>query len=441
MSNLVYKNFSVVVPSYNESDSVKHVLDEIFKIEEVSELIFVNDGSTVDISEIVKPYSADKRFIYVKHKQNKGKGEALKTGVKKAKNEIILFLDADLRNITAAKIKKIASPVLKGEVDLSRGSFQRKRGRVTEFAVKPMMKILFPEMYFEQPISGQICAKKSFLTTVDFESRYGVDIGLLFDAIDGGQRIIEVNIGKLDHKANSAENIAEMSRQVLETMIKKAGLIQHKYKLVIFTLDDTLIPKKSLTQIFKKLKIEDDLFAIKSEIGEKDANLKHLMSKMASSFSGTDAREIEKLCQTIPLSKYAPEIISALKKRKYQVAIISSNFSPVVIPLAKRLGVDLVDCVFLNTRNNIISGEISASSKERWISSDLEKGFKRAFSRILRKTKIKATETIVVASSKKSIPLLASAGLSIAYKPIDKELKDVADKTISVHAEILAIIE
>jgi HAD superfamily phosphoserine phosphatase-like hydrolase len=436
-----YQKFTAVVPSYNEEKRCCHVIKELLKIKYLDELIFVDDGSTDNTEKVVNECTNDPRFHYVPHKKNKGKGAALKTGVKKAKNEVILFLDADLMNITYQKIKKIVDPVLTDEVDVSRGAFRRARGRVTEYAVKPMMRVLFPEMYFEQPISGQVCAKKSFLTEVDFESNFGVDIGILFDAIQAGERIVEVDIGWLEHKASDDASIARMSEQVLETMIKKAGLIQHKYKLVIFTLDDTLIPTSSLKQIFKKMNIGESLESNLEKNENDKIDFKTFLINSAKLFKGSKKEDALEIAARVKLAKYAPEVISALKKRKYQVAIISSNFSPIVEPIAKRLGADFTYCVGLEEDKGVFTGNITADSKERWLNVEDEIAFKKAFVSVMRRAKVKANQTIMVASSERSIPLTRSAGLSIAYKPKSKELKEAVDKTITLHAEILALIE
>jgi len=441
MPEIKYNEFSAVVPAYNEAERFSRVIEELLKIKELKEVIFVDDGSTDDTEKKAKKFTSDFRFRYFRHQKNKGKGAALKTGLSKTKSEIILFLDADLENITSAKIKKIVTPVLLDEVDVSRGAFRRKRGRVTEYAVKPMMAILFPGVYFEQPISGQICAKKAFLKSVDFESRYGVDIGLLFDAIESGQRIIEVDIGRLVHKANKEDVIGEMSRQVLETMIKKAGLIQHKYKLVIFTLDDTLIQKRSLEAIFKKLGIFEEINKNQSRLSSSKMTLKQFLNANAKLFKGMSVEKIKAACERASLAKYVREVVSALKRRKYQVGIISSNFSPVVTALAARMGIKNVDCVSLLIKNGIVTGEITPGSQQKWLHSDLEESFKHAFYRLAKNTKTKSSEVIMVASSERAIPLMKAAGMSIAYKPSSPLLKEIADKTINLHAEILAIIE
>lgn len=444
MSNInvptIFENFSAVVPSYNENPRFVRVVMELLKIPQMGELIFVDDGSTDDTEEVIKQFEIDKRFIYIKLNKNKGKGFALKTGVKKAKNEVILFLDADLGNITSQKIFKIVEPVLSDKVDMSRGSFSRARGRVTEFAVKPMMEILFPSIYFDQPISGQICAKKSFLSTVDFTDRYGVDIGILFDAIESGQRIIEVNIGSLVNRKNSAEVVKEMSRQVLETMISKAGLIRHKYKMVLFTLDNTLIRESSFGEMLHQLGIEEKVIENHKLMENGEITAKEYLEKNAKLYIGVKVSTVEELCDHLSTVKYAEEVIKALIKRKYQVGIISSNFSPIIESYAKRLGINFWNGVCLEKKNGKYTGNIEKKSNA-WMNDTFDESFVKVFDKITKSQKVKPSETIMVAGNEFCLSVFKLAKLSVAFRPKTKALKESADKTIRVLAELLAIIE
>ena len=101
-----YTEFSAIVPSFNEAKRFPKVLEQLLAIKELKEVILVDDGSDDETESIAKNFKSDHRFVYIRHKKNKGKGAALKTGLARAKTEVVLFLDADLENITAQKIKK-----------------------------------------------------------------------------------------------------------------------------------------------------------------------------------------------------------------------------------------------------------------------------------------------------------------------------------------------
>ncbi len=435
------KNFTAIIPAYNEANRFGHVVSELLKINELDELILVDDGSSDDTKKKAKKFSEDKRFIYIKHQKNKGKGEALKTGIENATSDIILFLDADLMNISKNKIKKIVDPVLNDEVDVSRGSFKLARGRVTEIAVKPMMKILFPDMYFDQPISGQVCAPKKFLQTVDLEEKWGVDIGILLDAIDAGLRIKEVDIGELEHKARPMAEKAEMAEQVLETMIKKAGLIHTKYKLVVFTLDDTLLKKEALPYLFNELGIKEKIRGPEELHKKSKLSFKRFINATSAEFKGIDVGDIASSLKDVPLTEYAKEVINSLKKRRVKVAIISSNFCPIVKTIAEELGVDFYDCIELEKKAGKITGRITNVSRKKWNQKNLEDALKKSFDRMLEHFDVSSEETMMIARSDKAIPLLKKAGMGIAYDPDLAKTKKAADKTIGVLAEILALIE
>ncbi len=435
--------FTIIIPAYNEARTVRKVVQTALKVQsefdDILEIILVDDGCTDKTIRAV----ADLPIKIISHRKNKGYTAALSAGISATKTEFVAIIDADWQNITSLAIAKILAPIRAGKADLVKASFSRARGRVTNFAVKPMMSILYPEYDFEQPISGQFAGPTAFFESVEIGNSWGIAIGILLEALKSGLRVIEVDVGKLVHKSSSDDNIAEMSRQVLETMIKKAGLIQHKYKIVIFTLDETLIRGADLKIIYEKLGVSQEVLKLQDQLKKKEITFGQMASRIALILKEIKPKTIEEIIDKLPLTKYSVEVVKALQTRKYKVAIISSNFSPIVLPIARRLGIPekAVDCIFLESKRGILTGKITRPSKERWFSDAGELKFDKAFQRILRLNKTKEYQSIMVANSKKSAPLHKSVGLSIAYRPKDRELKKLVDKTITVLAEILALVE
>jgi len=90
------ESISVIIPVYNEEQTIEKVLRELgscLKTHDINhEIIAVNDESTDNTQEILKQID---NITLVSHPKNKGYGASLKTGIKKAKNDWILIIDAD----------------------------------------------------------------------------------------------------------------------------------------------------------------------------------------------------------------------------------------------------------------------------------------------------------------------------------------------------------
>lgn len=224
-----YQKVSVIIPAYNEEDTVATVVGVVQKVSFVDEIIVVNDGSS-DNTE-AEATKAGARVIT--HEVNKGKGEALFTGYREAECDIIAFIDADIHNLTSKKVEAMIMPILEGKTDITKTKFARARGRVTELTAKPLLNFFFPEISFEQPLSGQFAARKEVLKRINFEKDYGVDVGIVIDADVLGISITEVDIGAIEHDMSPLSDLNLMANEVVRTIIDRAN----KYGRVIM-IDD-----------------------------------------------------------------------------------------------------------------------------------------------------------------------------------------------------------
>ena len=87
---------TVIIPAYNEEETIGEDIDTIIKTMQKTnyecEIIVVDDGSTDKTAQIVK---TKRRVELIQHSYNKGVGAARKTGILKAKGEIIVMTDGD----------------------------------------------------------------------------------------------------------------------------------------------------------------------------------------------------------------------------------------------------------------------------------------------------------------------------------------------------------
>lgn len=85
-------SFSIIIPVYNEEESIGYVIDEIRQHHPDAEIIVVNDGSTDKTALVLSNYPHIKTFS---HKKNLGKGFAICEGLKIAKHDNCVFIDGD----------------------------------------------------------------------------------------------------------------------------------------------------------------------------------------------------------------------------------------------------------------------------------------------------------------------------------------------------------
>ncbi len=88
-------NVTVVMPAYNEIDTIQPILDRVKSTGIPAEIVVVDDGSTDGTREWLTALRDDKVRVIL-HEKNMGKGAAVRTGIQNAKGDIIIIQDADL---------------------------------------------------------------------------------------------------------------------------------------------------------------------------------------------------------------------------------------------------------------------------------------------------------------------------------------------------------
>jgi glycosyltransferase involved in cell wall biosynthesis len=112
---------SVIMPVYNEKDTVREIVQRVRDVDLVHEIIIVDDGSQDGTRDILQELSVLPNIIVVEHAQNQGKGAAVVTGIRNATGELLVVQDADLE-YDPKDYAKLIQPLLEGRCDVVYGS-------------------------------------------------------------------------------------------------------------------------------------------------------------------------------------------------------------------------------------------------------------------------------------------------------------------------------
>lgn len=111
---------SVIIPIYNEKDTIREIFDCVKAVKIDKEIILVDDFST-DGTRDMLPELADETTRVYFHDRNMGKGAALRTGFLHATGDIVIVQDADLE-YDPQQYSKLIQPILEGKADVVYGS-------------------------------------------------------------------------------------------------------------------------------------------------------------------------------------------------------------------------------------------------------------------------------------------------------------------------------
>lgn len=229
---------SVVLPALDEEATVGAIVEVIRRelmdglpVPLVDELVVIDSGSADRTAEV-----AAKAGARVVHRDGilpripalPGKGEVLWRSLLVTSGDIVCFVDADLRDFSASFVSGIVGPLLtdpevqfvKAMYDRPLGDAPGQGGRVTELVARPLLNLHWPQLAgFVQPLGGEYAARRSLLERLPFPVGYGVELGLLVDALHtvGLDALAQVDVGVRLHRHQDGQALGRMAAAIYRT--------------------------------------------------------------------------------------------------------------------------------------------------------------------------------------------------------------------------------
>ncbi|WP_406447370.1 glucosyl-3-phosphoglycerate synthase [Streptomyces sp. NBC_01613] len=230
------QSVSVVLPALNEEETVGDIVavirhDLMQQVPLVDEIVVVDSGSTDRTSEVAAAAGArvvHRDDILPRIPTVPGKGEVLWRSLLVASGDIVCFIDADLKEFSSDFVSGIVGPLLTDPgIDLVKGMYDRplggaagQGGRVTELMARPLLNMHWPQLAgFVQPLGGEYAARRSLLEQLPFPVGYGVELGMLVDALHlvGLDALAQVDVGVRKHRHQDGQALGRMAAAIYRT--------------------------------------------------------------------------------------------------------------------------------------------------------------------------------------------------------------------------------
>lgn len=242
---------SLCIPTLNEEDTIgKEVV--IFKSELINhyplldEIAVIDSGSEDQTLEIASNFGADTYLsadILPNEGSRRGKGENLWKAIYQLSGDIIVYIDADIKNIHPRFVYGLVGPLIeRPEVSYVKAFYDRPLafsdsvrpsggGRVTEILTRPLFSLFYPELTaIIQPLSGEYAVRRHVLESIPFPVGYGVETSHLIDVfrVHGMQAFAQTDLDQRIHRNQETRALGKMSFGILQSFLnrlKKEGTL------------------------------------------------------------------------------------------------------------------------------------------------------------------------------------------------------------------------
>ena len=237
-------SISLCLPTLNEEKTIgqeiiilKAELSDRYPL--VDEIAVIDSGSNDDTCDIAASFGAD---VYVASEhlveegQQNGKGENLWKALYLLEGDIIVYVDADIKNIHPRFVYGLLGPLIQDpEVHYVKAFYDRPiaysgvlrptgGGRVTEILIRPLFSLFYPELAaILQPLSGEYAGRRSILEQIAFPVGYGVETSMLIDIYQrlGLYAFAQTDLDQRVHRNQETIALGRMAFGVLRTFLSR----------------------------------------------------------------------------------------------------------------------------------------------------------------------------------------------------------------------------
>ena len=194
----------------------------------------------------------------------------------------------------------------------------------------------------------------------------------------------------------------------VDIALQEDNLFRRNRRLVAFDMDSTLIQVEVIDELAKRAGAGDEVSAITAGAMRGEYDFKESLRRRLSLLKGLDARVLEEVADTLPITEGAERLMANLKRLGFKTAIISGGFTYFGERLKKLLGVDYVYANKLEIKDGRLTGKVVGPIVDGARKADLLR-------KLAEREGIDLNQVIAVGDGANDLPMLGIAGLGIAF--------------------------
>ena len=223
--------------------------------------------------------------------------------------------------------------------------------------------------------------------------------------------------GDVDDVAAMHSSFLHISQELdLDVAVQEDNLYRRSRRLVCFDMDSTLIQVEVIDELAKAAGVGEQVAAITESAMRGEIDFSESFRQRMALLEGMDESVLKEIAESLPITEGAARLISHLRHFGYKVAILSGGFTYFANYLKEKLGVDYVYANQLDFENGKLTGKVKGDIVDGQMKAKL-------LVKIAEEEGISTEQVIAVGDGANDLPMLAIAGLGIAFhaKPIVKE--------------------
>lgn len=208
-----------------------------------------------------------------------------------------------------------------------------------------------------------------------------------------------------------------------DVSMQEDTIFRRSRRLICFDMDSTLIETEVIDELAIKAGVGDQVKAITESAMRGEIDFKESFTQRVALLKGLDASVMREIAENLPMSEGIERLMTILKRTGYKIAILSGGFTYFGNYLKQKFGIDYVYANELEIENGKLTG--------RYVGEIVDGKRKAELLRLIAQVeKVDIAQTIAVGDGANDLPMLATAGLGIAYHAKPK-VKASAKQSIS----------